>query len=77
MPDPAARIAELEAEVARLREENDWLHKQRKVLKSLACAKPPDWEAYLPPVTDEEIYEAMHGPRGKSLDELLAEFEQK
>lgn len=68
-PDPAARIAELEAKVARLTYERD-------LLKSIVSAKPPgglpDWGD----VTDEEIHEAVHGPRGISWRELLAEFEQ-
>lgn len=75
--DSAARIAELEAEVVRLKAEIEWLVKDRKTLKSLACAKPPDWEAY-PPVTEEEIYEAMHGPRSEmSLLDIIAEHKRK
>jgi hypothetical protein len=67
--DPAARIAELEAKLARVTYE-------RNLLKSIVTAKPPggsaDWD-----VTEEEIQEAVHGPRGISWRELLAEFEQK
>ena len=68
-PDPAARIAELEAKVARLTYE-------RNLLKSIVEAKPPG-EDQLPELTEEEILEAMHGPRGKSLEEILAEHERR
>jgi hypothetical protein len=68
-PDAAARIAELEAKVARLTYERD-------LLKSIACAKPPGADQ-LPDLTEEEILDAMHGPRGKSLDEIIAEHERK
>ncbi|MFY7953645.1 MAG: hypothetical protein ACOVT5_14165 [Armatimonadaceae bacterium] len=67
--DPAARIAELEAEVARLKQD-------RNLLKSIVEAKPPGADQ-LPELTEEEILDAMHGPRGKSLDEILAEHERR
>lgn len=74
--DPAARIAELEAKLAEVTAERDWLAENRKLLKSIACAPPADLGA-IPPVTEEELHDAMHGPRGRSLIEIIEEHERK
>jgi hypothetical protein len=67
-PDPAARIAELEATVAQLTRERD-------MLKKFACAPSEefsDWD-----VTEEEVQDAMHGPRGRPLIEIIQEHKRK
>lgn len=67
-PDLAARIAELEATVAQLTRERD-------MLKKFACAPSEefsDWD-----VTEEEVQDAMHGPRGRPLIEIIEEHKRK
>jgi transposase-like protein len=66
--DPAARIAELEAKLARVTAERD-------MLKKFACAPSEefsDWD-----VTEEEVQDAMHGPRGRPLIEIIQEHKRK
>ena len=67
MTDQTARIAELEAEVARLEAERD-------AFKLLAAeATQPDEDVYTTPM-EEEVDEMFNAPRGKPLDDILAEF---
>lgn len=68
-PDPAARIAELEAKLAAVTHE-------RNLLKSIVTAKPSGGDPF-PPLTEEEVLEAMHGPRGTPIEDLIAEYRRK
>ena len=68
-PDPADRVKELEAELARVKTERD-------IYKAAA------YEVYrphnpIPDPTEEEIADALTGPRGQPLLEIVAEFERR
>jgi hypothetical protein len=65
----AARVAELEATVAQLTRERD-------MLKSIVSAKPPGGDPF-PPLTEEEVLDAIHGPQGMPLENLIAEYKRK
>lgn len=67
--DAAARIAALEAELARVTFERD-------ALKSTTYALLERLFPYRTP-TPEEIQEMMHGPRGESLAEIVSEYESQ
>jgi hypothetical protein len=68
-PEAAARIAELEAKVARLTYERD-------LLKSIACAKSSGVDQ-LPELTEEDFLAAMQEPPGPSLIEIIERHERK
>jgi hypothetical protein len=68
-PDPATRIAELEAEVARLTYE-------RNVLQSIVSTRPLGDDG-LPELTEEDFLAAMQNPSTASLDDLIAECRRK
>lgn len=67
--DPTARIAELEAEVARLTYE-------RNLLKSIVSTRPLGDDG-LPELTEEDFLAAMREPPGPSLIEIIEEHERK
>lgn len=68
-PDPATRIAELEAKVARLTYERD-------LLKSIVSTKPSGDDG-LPELTEEDFLAAMREPPGPSLIEIIERHERK
>lgn len=68
-PDLLARIAALEAELARVKTERD-------IYKAdvYATIRKDDPEYTL---TEEEIQDALHGPRGQPLLDIVSEFERE
>jgi hypothetical protein len=68
-PDPADRLAELEAELARVKFERD--------LYKSAIAHTYDIADAYRSLTPEELDDMLHGPRGQPLKEIIAEFEQR
>lgn len=68
-PDLVRRLAELEAELARVRAERD--EYKQSVHSLLNHVMPCD------PPTPEEIHDMRYGPRGASIREVLAEFERQ
>ena len=67
--DPTARIAELEAEVARLTYE-------RNLLKSIVSTRPLGDDG-LPELTEDDFIAAMQNPSSASLEDLIAECRRK
>jgi len=67
--DPAHRIAELETELARARAERD---EYKAAAYSLLGQLVP-----YKPVTDEELHDMLHGPRGRPILEVIAELERE
>jgi hypothetical protein len=68
-PDPAARIAELEAELARVTLERD-IYKDG--VRLYLGKDDPEYD-----LTPEEVEDMLHGPRGEPLRDIVAEFERK
>ncbi len=68
-PDPTDRLAELEAELARVKTERD-------IYKAAAYEVLHLSDVYRP-LTPEEVEEMLHAPRGQSLKEIVAEFERE
>lgn len=68
-PDPLARIAELEAELARVKTERD-------IYKQGAYALLRTDDPYKTP-TPEELEDILHGPRGEPLRDIIAAFEME
>jgi len=68
-PDPAERLAELEAELARVKTERD-------LYKAVIAQVYDITDAYRP-LTPAELDDMLHGPRGQPLQEIVAEFEQR
>lgn len=75
--DPAARIAELEAEVARLKVAQELIAAERDLFKEIARTPRPTEDPYTTP-TPEEVHELMHGPKSSvSLRDVIAEFDRQ
>lgn len=68
-PEAAARIAELEAKLARVTYERD-------LLKSIVTTKPSGADDF-PELTEEDFLAAMREPPGPSLIEIIEEHERK
>ena len=67
--DPAARLAELEAELNRVKAERD-------LYKSAAYTFLHENDPYRS-FTPDEVQDMLHGPRGEPLLGIVAEFERK
>ena len=68
-PDPADRLAELEAELVRVKTERD--------LYKAAAYETFHRDHPIPDLTPEEMEDAISGPRGQPLKEIVAEFERQ
>lgn len=66
--DPAKRLAELEAELAKTRAERD----EYKAAAYSFLGQLIPYE----PMTEEEAYELIHAPPGPPIRELIAELER-
>ena len=65
----AKRLADLEAELAKTRAERD-------EFKAAAYSFLGQLIPY-EPITEEEIHDMLHGPRGQPIMEIIEEYEQK
>ena len=70
VPDPMQRIAELEAELARVKEDRDM---QKMTLYKLVQI-PPEWEK---PMTLDEVHEMMNTPNAGSIEDIIAEIDRE
>ena len=68
-PTDAERIAALEAELKRVKFERD-MYKDT-VYDAIRGSE------FDRPMTEEEVHEMLHAPRGEGLEEMIAEYEAK
>jgi predicted nuclease with TOPRIM domain len=70
MNEQVDRLAELEAELARIKRERDMYKADVHRLRKAEIEE-------LPPMTVEEVREMMAAPQGESFDSIIAEYQTR
>ena len=72
----SAEVEQLRQQIAELQKQLETTRAQRDEFKSMAYEMLEKLDPYVPP-TPEELQDMLHGPRGQSILEIVAEFEKE